>query len=67
MVRNNIYLYGIRGEGQGAVRRGLALMAQGKISGKPFITHEFQMDDLPRALETAEKRLGDAIKVVVKP
>lgn len=67
MVRNNIYLYGIRGEGQGAVKRGLALMAQGKISGKPFITHRFTMDDLPRALETAEKRLGDAIKVVVTP
>jgi len=67
MVRNNIYLYGIRGEGQGAVRRGLALMAQGKISGTPFITHRFTMDELPRALETAEKRLGDAIKVVVTP
>jgi L-iditol 2-dehydrogenase len=67
MVRNNIYLYGIRGEGQGAVKRGLALMAQGKISGKPFITHRFKMDDLPRALETAERRLGDAIKVVVTP
>lgn len=67
MVRNNIYLYGIRGEGQGAVKRALALMAQGKISGKPFITHRFAMDELPRALETAEKRLGDAIKVVVTP
>ena len=67
MVRNNIYLYGIRGEGQGAVKRGLALMAQGKISGTPFITHRFSMDELPRAIETAEKRLGDAIKVVVTP
>lgn len=67
MVRNNLYLYGIRGEGRGAVRRGLALMAQGKISGGPLITHRFGMDDLPRALETAEKRLGDAIKVVVVP
>jgi L-iditol 2-dehydrogenase len=67
MVRNNIYLYGIRGEGQGAVKRGLALMSQDKISGKPFITHRFTMDELPRALETAEKRLGDAIKVVVTP
>ncbi len=67
MVRNNIYMYGIRGEGQGAVKRGLALMAQGKISGAPFITHRFTMNELPRALETAEKRLGDAIKVVVTP
>lgn len=67
MVRNNIYLYGIRGEGKGAVKRALALMAQGKISGKPFITHRFSLDELPKALETAEKRIGDAIKVVVFP
>jgi threonine dehydrogenase-like Zn-dependent dehydrogenase len=49
------------------VKRGPALMAQGKISGRPFITHRFALDELPPALETAEKRLGDAIKVVVKP
>ena len=67
LVRNNIYMYGVRGEGRGAVKRGLALMAQGKISGRPFITHRFELDELPLALETAEKRLGDAIKVVVKP
>jgi L-iditol 2-dehydrogenase len=67
MVRNNLYLYGIRGEGRGAVRRGLALMAQGKISGKPFITHRFPLSELPKALETFERRLGDAIKVVVIP
>ncbi len=67
LVRNNIYLYGIRGEGQGAVKRALALMAQGKISGRPFITHRFTMDEVPKALETAEKRLDDAIKVVVLP
>ncbi len=67
MVRNNIYLYGIRGEGQGAVKRALALMAQGKISGHPFITHRFTMDDVPKALKTAEERIDDAIKVVVLP
>lgn len=67
LVRNNIYLYGIRGEGRGATRRGLALMAQGKISGKPFITHRFPLDELPKAIETFEKRIGDAIKVVVMP
>jgi L-iditol 2-dehydrogenase len=67
VVRNNLYLYGIRGEGRGATRRGLALMAQGKISGRPFITHRFSLDDLPQAIETFERRLGDAIKVVVVP
>jgi L-iditol 2-dehydrogenase len=67
MVRNNIYMYGIRGEGKGAVKRGLALMAQGKISGKPFITHRFPLSELTTALETFERRIGDAIKVVVTP
>jgi L-iditol 2-dehydrogenase len=67
VVRNNLYLYGIRGEGHGATKRGLALMAQGKISGRPFITHRFTLDDLPRAIETFERRLDDAIKVVVTP
>lgn len=67
VARNNIYVYGIRGEGRGAVRRGLALMAQGKISGRPLITHHFTLSDLPRALEVAEKRIDDAIKVVVTP
>jgi L-iditol 2-dehydrogenase len=67
LVRNNIYLYGIRGEGHGATKRGLALMAQGKISGRPFITHRFTLDDLPRAIETFERRIDDAIKVVVTP
>lgn len=67
LVRNNLYLYGIRGEGRGAVGRAVALMAQGKIAAGPFITHRFRLDELPRALETAEKRLEDALKVVVTP
>jgi L-iditol 2-dehydrogenase len=67
MVRNNIYMYGIRGEGNSATKRGLALMAQGKISGRPFITHRFTLDELPTAIETFEKRIEDAIKVVVIP
>jgi L-iditol 2-dehydrogenase len=67
LVRNNIYLYGIRGEGRGATRRGLALMSQGKISGRPFITHRFALDELPAAIATFEQRIGDAIKVVVEP
>jgi threonine dehydrogenase-like Zn-dependent dehydrogenase len=67
LVRNNIYVYGIRGEGNSATKRGLALMAQGKISGRPFITHRFALDELPQAIETFEKRIEDAIKVVVTP
>jgi len=67
LVRNNLYLYGIRGEGQGAVRRGLALIAQGRIDCAAFITHRFRLADLPDALHTAEHRVDDAVKVVVTP
>lgn len=67
MVRNNIYMYGIRGEGERSVKRAVALMAQHKISGRALITHRFALDDLPRALEIAERRIDDAIKVVVSP
>lgn len=67
LVRNNIYLYGIRGEGKGAVKRGLALMAQRKFDASVLVTHTFSLDDLPTALRYAQERIEDAIKVVVKP
>ena len=67
MVRNNIYMYGIRGEGNGAVKRGLALVAQGKVDCKPFITHRFTLEELPEALRVVENRIGDPIKAIVTP
>lgn len=67
LVRNNIHLYGIRGEGKGAVKRGMALMAQRKFDATKLITHTFSLDELPTALRYARERIEDAIKVVVKP
>lgn len=67
LVRNNIYLYGIRGEGKGAVKRGMALMAQRKFDAAPLVTHTFALDDLETALRYARERIEDAIKVCVKP
>ena len=67
MVRNNIYMYGIRGEGRGAVKRGMALMAQRKFDATPMVSAVFPLDQLPEALRTSRDRIGDAIKVVVKP
>ncbi|TBH20183.1 alcohol dehydrogenase [Thermus thermamylovorans] len=67
MVRNNIYMYGIRGEGQMAVRRAIGLVEQGRLNLKPLVTHRFRLDDLPQAIRTARERAGDAIKVVVLP
>jgi 2-desacetyl-2-hydroxyethyl bacteriochlorophyllide A dehydrogenase len=67
IVANNIYLFGIRGEGQSAVRRAAALIAQGKLDPSPVHTHTFDMDDLPTALRYFREKVDGAIKVVVKP
>ncbi|MGH9257290.1 MAG: zinc-dependent alcohol dehydrogenase [Vicinamibacterales bacterium] len=67
IVANNIYLYGIRGEGRSAVRRAASLMAQGKIDASPVHTHTFALDELPTGLRYARDRVDGAIKVVITP
>jgi L-iditol 2-dehydrogenase len=66
LVRNNIYVYGIRGEGQSATHRAMALMKQKRFPARLIHTHTFPLDDLPTALRYARERIDDAIKVVVK-
>jgi 2-desacetyl-2-hydroxyethyl bacteriochlorophyllide A dehydrogenase len=66
LVRNNIYLYGIRGEGKSATHRAAAFMAQKRFDATKVHTHTFALDDLPTALRYARERIDDAIKVVVK-
>lgn len=62
---NNIYLYGIRGEGRSATHRAMAFMAEKRFDARLVHTHTFAMDDLPTALRYARDRVDDAIKVVV--
>ncbi|MGB5557889.1 MAG: zinc-binding dehydrogenase [Paracoccaceae bacterium] len=66
LVRNNIYLYGIRGEGKAATHRAEALMRQKRFDATLIHTHTFEMSDLKEALRYAKDRVEDAIKVVVK-
>jgi 2-desacetyl-2-hydroxyethyl bacteriochlorophyllide A dehydrogenase len=66
LVTNNIYLYGIRGEGKSATHRAAAFMAQKRFDATKIHTHTFALDDLPTALSYARDRIDDAIKVVVK-
>lgn len=66
LVRNNIYLYGIRGEGKSATHRAHAFMAEKRFDATLIHTHTFAMEDLGEALRHARERIGDAIKVVVK-
>jgi L-iditol 2-dehydrogenase len=66
IVRNNIYVFGIRGEGKSATHRAMALMKQKRFDAKLVHTHTFPLDDLPTALKYARERIDDAIKVVVR-
>jgi L-iditol 2-dehydrogenase len=66
LVRNNIYVFGIRGEGRSATHRAAALMAQKRFDAKLIHTHTFPLDQVPTAIKYARERIEDAIKVVVQ-
>jgi 2-desacetyl-2-hydroxyethyl bacteriochlorophyllide A dehydrogenase len=66
IVSNNIYLYGIRGEGKSAVKRAAALMAQDQLDASLIHTHTFSLSDLPKGLKYAREKLDGAIKIVIK-
>jgi L-iditol 2-dehydrogenase len=66
IVRNNIYLFGIRGEGRSATHRAAALMAQKRFDAKLIHTHSFPLGEVPTAIRYARERIEDAIKVVVQ-
>jgi L-iditol 2-dehydrogenase len=66
LVRNNIYVFGIRGEGKSATHRAAALMAQKRFDAKMIHTHTFPLPDVPTAIRYARERIDDAIKVVVR-
>ena len=66
IVRNNIYLFGIRGEGKSATHRAEALMREKRFDARLIHTHTFKLEDLPEAIRYARDRVEDAIKVVVK-
>jgi len=65
LVKNNIYAYGIRGEGRSATHRAMAFMAEKRFDATKIHTHTFALADLPTALRYARDRVEDAIKVVV--
>ena len=66
LVRNNIFVFGIRGEGRSATHRAAALMAQKRFDAKLIHTHTFPLSEVPTAIRYARERIEDAIKVVVK-
>ena len=67
MVINNIYMYGIRGEGKSATHRAMTFMKEKRFNAKLVHTHTFKLENLPLALKYAKERVDGAIKVVLKP
>ena len=67
VAKNNLTIFGIRGEGLANCARAIKLMAQGKIKAQPLITHTFSLSEVNEALQTFTKRIDGAIKVVLKP
>jgi len=53
IVRNNIYVFGIRGEGKSATHRAEAFMAQKRFDATKVHTHTFALEDLPTAIRIA--------------
>ena len=58
LVKNNIYVYGIRGEGRSATRRAMALMAEKRFDATKIHTHTFTLTELPTALRYARSGRG---------
>ena len=67
IVINNIYMFGIRGEGKSATHRAMEFMKQKRFNAKLVHTHTFDLKDLPTALKYARERIDDAIKIVIRP
>ncbi len=66
-VRRNVTICTERGEGGTSVGRALALLAAGRIQAGPLVTHTFSLAEVHRAFEVLEKRIGDPIKVILRP
>ena len=66
IVSNNIYMFGIRGEGNSAVRRAASLLNQKRFDPSPLHTHTFPLEEVDTAISYAENQTDGAIKVVVK-
>ena len=65
-MRNNIYVFGNRGEGKIATHRAEDLMAQKRFDAKLNSHLHVRLDEVPTAIRYARARIEDAIRVGVK-
>lgn len=67
VVQWNITLAGSKAEGERSMAQVIALLSRHQVDLSSLVTHTFSLDQIHEAFETAEKRLGGAVKVVVNP
>jgi 2-desacetyl-2-hydroxyethyl bacteriochlorophyllide A dehydrogenase len=65
-IRAGLTLHTVRGEGNRAVGRSVALAAQGRLRTSPLITHRFPLEAIGEAFDTLAERRGEAVKVVLE-
>jgi 2-desacetyl-2-hydroxyethyl bacteriochlorophyllide A dehydrogenase len=65
-VKTGLTIYTIRGEGNRAVGRSVALAERGLLRTAPLITHRFPLEAIGEAFDTVAERRDDAIKVVLE-
>ncbi len=65
--RENKSIHTARGEGWGNCGRAVSLLASGRVRLKPLITHSFPLEEIEEGFKTFRERIGNAMKVVVKP
>lgn len=65
VVSGDLDVVGAKAQGMNSAHRVTQLMSKREFAMDPLITHEFDLEDLHDALETHEKRIDGAIKVVV--
>jgi L-iditol 2-dehydrogenase len=65
-VKTGLTIHTIRGEGNRAVGRSLALAEQGSLRTRPLITHRFPLERINEAFDTFAERRDNALKVVLE-
>jgi 2-desacetyl-2-hydroxyethyl bacteriochlorophyllide A dehydrogenase len=65
-VRTGLTLHTIRGEGNRAVGRAVALASRGLLRTEPLITHRFPLEAIGEAFDTFAERRDGAVKVLLE-
>ena len=67
IVQWNVTVAGSKAEGERSMAQALALLGRRTVDLSPLLTHTFPLSQIHSAFDAVQKRIGGAIKVLVKP